>query len=128
MFNYLCLFVCFRSIDIILLRFYLVLVRPHFDYVVQLWSPYYRRGIDKLVAVQRRITKMIQGIRNLTYKDRIKHLNLHSLDRRRIKGDLIEVFEWVKGFNKGDINKVLIVKEKVRTQTNGFKLDKFRFS
>ena len=71
---------------------------------------------------------MIQGIRNLTYKDRIKHLNLHSLDRRRIKGDLIEVFEWVKGFNKGDINKVLIVKEKVRTQTNGFKLDKFRFS
>ena len=33
----------------------------------------------------------------------------------------------VKGFNKGDINKILIVKEKVRTQTNGFELEKFRF-
>ena len=31
------------------------------------------------------------------------------------------------GFNKGDINKVLIVNEKVRTRTNGFKLDKFRY-
>ena len=37
------------------------------------------------------------------------------------------MFKWVKGFNKGDINKVLIVKEKVRTRTYGFKLDKFRF-
>ena len=40
---------------------------------------------------------------------------------------LIEVFKWVKGFNKGEINKVLIVKEKVRTRTNGFKLNKFRY-
>ena len=37
------------------------------------------------------------------------------------------MFKWVKSFNKGDINKVLIVKEKVRTRTNGFKLDKFRY-
>ena len=68
----------------------------------------------------------IQAIRNLTYKDRLKHLNLHSLERHRARGGMIEVFKWVKGFNKGDINKVLIVKKKVRTLTNGLKLDKFR--
>ena len=33
----------------------------------------------------------------------------------------------VKDFNEGDINKVFIVKEKVRTRINGFKLDKFRY-
>ena len=82
---------------------------------------------DKLEAVQRRMTEMVQGIRNLTYKDRLKHLNLHSLERRRVRGDLIEVFKWVKGFNKGDMNKVFIVKEEVRTRIHGFKLDKFRF-
>ena len=70
---------------------------------------------------------MIQGIRNLTYRERLKSLNLHSLERRRIRGDLIEVYKWVKGFNKGDINKVLIVKEQGRTRNNGYKLDKFRF-
>ena len=66
-------------------------------------------------------------IRNLTCKDKLEHLNLYSLERRRVTGDLIEVFKWVKGFNKMDINKILIIKEKVRTRTNGFKLDKFRF-
>ena len=70
---------------------------------------------------------MIHGIRNLPYEDRLKSLNLHSLERRRVRGDLIEVFKWVKGFNKGDLNKVLILKEQGRTRTNGYKLDKFRF-
>ena len=41
--------------------------------------------IDKLEVVQRRMTKIIQGIRNFTYKDRLKHLNLHSLEERRIR-------------------------------------------
>ena len=83
--------------------------------------------IDKLETVQRRLTRIIQGIRNLTYKDRLRHLNLHSLERRRVRGDLREVCKWVKDFNKGNINKIIIVKEIVRTRTNGFKLDNFRF-
>ena len=71
---------------------------------------------------------MIQGIRNLTYKDKLKHLNLHSLEKRRLRRDLKKkVSKWFKGFNKGNINKILIVKEKARTRTNGFKLDEFRF-
>ena len=42
---------------------------------------------------QRRMTKMIQEIRNLIYKDRSKHFNLHSLARCRIRGDLIDVLK-----------------------------------
>ncbi len=41
---------------------------------------------------------------------------------------MIEVYKWMKGYNKVDINKVLIVKEQGRTRSNGFKLDKFRFN
>ena len=73
------------------------------------------------------MTKIIMGIRNLTYKDRLKHLSLHSLERHRVRGDLIEVFKLVKGFNRRDINKIHIVKEQVRTRINGFKLDKSKF-
>ena len=74
-----------RSADVIL-RLYLALVRPHLDYAVQFWSLYYRMDIDKLEAVQRRMTKMIQGIRNLFHKDILKYLNLHCLERRKVKG------------------------------------------
>ena len=44
-----------------------------------------------------------------------------------VRGDLIEVYKWVSGYNKGDISQVLFFCEQNRTRNNGFKLDKFRF-
>ena len=111
----------------VILKLYLALVRPHLDYAVQFWSPYYRKDIDLLESVQRRMTKMIGGLRNLPYGERLRKLNLHTLERRRVRGELIEVFKWVKGYNKGDLGKVLILSEHDRTRSNGFKLDKYRF-
>ncbi len=61
---------------------------------------------------------MIQGLMNLPYQDRLKHLNLYALERRRVRGDLIEVFKWVKGYNKGDISKVLRTSQQDRTRSN----------
>ena len=113
--------------DKVILKLYLALVRPHLDYAVQFWSPYYRMDIECLERVQRRMTKMIHNIRHLSYEDRLKSLNLHSLERCRVRGDMIEVCKWFKGFNKGDITKVLKINSGDRTRSNRFKLDKFRF-
>ena len=62
----------------VILRLYLALVRPHLDYAIQFWSLYYRMDIKRLEAIQRRMTKMIHGNRNLEYKDRLKCLQLHT--------------------------------------------------
>ncbi len=115
-----------RSADVIL-RLYLVLIRPHLDYAVQFWCPHYRMDKSLLESVQRRMTKMIQGLRNLPYQDRLKHLNLHSLEERSVRGKLKDVFKWVKGFNKSDISKVLRISQQDRMRNNGFKLEKYRF-
>ena len=85
------------------------------------------KDIESLEAVQRRMTKMIQGMRNLPYKDRLNRLNLHSLERRRARGDMIEVYKWVKGINKGHIDQVIEISSQGRTRSNGYKLDKLRF-
>ena len=77
----------------VILKLYFVLVRPHLDYAVQFWSLYYRMDIGLLESVQRRMTKMIEGIRNFSYERSLKLLKLHSLERRRVRGDLIEVFK-----------------------------------
>ena len=115
-----------RSPEVIL-KLYLSLVRPHLDYAAQFWSPYYRKDIESLEAVQRRMTKMVEGMRNIPYKERLKRLNLHSLERRRVRGDLIEVFKWVKGINEGNIKQVIDLSKQNRTRSNGFKLEKLRF-
>ena len=44
-----------------------------------------------------------------------------------MRGDLIEVYKWVKGFNKGDKDKVFIVSGPDRMQRKGYKLKVFRF-
>ena len=115
-----------RSPEVIL-KLYLALVRPHLDYAVQFWSPHYRKDINLIESVQRRMTKRIQGMRDIPYDRRLKMLNLHSLERRRLRGDLIEVFKWYRGYNKGDVNRILRINNQDRTRNNGFKLEKSRY-
>ena len=115
-----------RSFEVIL-RLYSAIVIPHLDYAAQFRFPYYRKDIGSLAAVQRRMTKMIQGLKNFPYEDRLKRLNLHFLEKRRARGDMIEVFKWVKEINEGNIDQVLEISSQDRTRGNGYKLEKLRF-
>ena len=47
-----------------------VLVRPHLEYCIQMWSLQYRRDTDLLESIQRRTTNMIQGMEYLSYENR----------------------------------------------------------
>ena len=69
---------------------YKAYVRSHLDYCFQLWSPYLVCDIDKLERVQRRATKLVSKFTKLTYKSRLKKLEIYSLYCRRQRGYLIE--------------------------------------
>ena len=74
---------------------YTSLVRPIVEYANPIWSPYKLKNIDMLENLQRRATKMIPGLKDLTYPERLSKLKLPSLAYRRHRGDLIEVFKIV---------------------------------
>jgi len=94
---------------VIMVRLYKALVRPHLEYCVSAWSPHYSKDKELLEKVQRRFTRMIKGMDQLSYMARLERLHLWTLEERRNRSDLIEVFKIIKGYSKCEISDFFIM-------------------
>ena len=75
------------------------IVRPHLEYCIQAWNPHLRKDINMLEKIQRRATKLIPGLRDLRYEERLKVMWTDSTRNAKIKGDQIDILkdiiEWL---------------------------------
>ena len=76
---------------------YKSLVRPILEYSHSAAYPKFQKDKKLLEGVQRRATKMISGLRDLSYEERLRALKLHSLQYRRDRGDMIECYKFAHG-------------------------------
>ena len=105
---------------------YCAFVRPHLEYCVQAWAPYLAKDADILERVQKLATKWVAGLETVSYEERLKQLNLFSLARRRLRGDLIEVFRMTKGLSGIRLDDLLSRHDGRPTRGHDYKLKKER--
>ena len=77
----------------IFLNLYKGLVRPQLEYASSVWAPHLSKHIDAIEDVQRRATKIVPGLKDLSYPERLRKLILPTLAYRRLRGDLIQTFK-----------------------------------
>ncbi len=118
-------FVCLD--EPMLSQLYIALVRPHLEYANVTWSPNQQQHIQAIEAVQHRATRLIPGISNLPYEERLKRLKLPSLSYRRLRGDMIEAYKYCHGeyeVHEKPFKFLRDVNSATRTRDNGFKIYK----
>ena len=108
----------------LIIPLYKAIVRPHLEYCIQAWRPYRKKDIDTLERIQRRATKMIPELRDLSYEERLKECGLTTLETRRLRGDQIEVFKILNGYEIIDRNMFFSLKKDSRTRGHEVKLVK----
>jgi hypothetical protein len=103
------------------------LVRSHLEYGAQFWSPYLRKDNECIEKVYRRATKMIPSIRHKSYEQRREDLNMFSLEQRRLRGQLIEVYKMINKIDIVDFNNMFTFSQN-QTRGNGLKLELPRYN
>ena len=110
----------------IFLPLYKAYIRPQLEYASVIWAPKNMKDILAIEQVQRRATRLIPGMKEMPYEERLKALGLPTLMYRRERADIIQVYKILNRFEEVNFSSAGSLKVINITHTRGhqFKLEK----
>ena len=114
---------------------YKSLVRPILEYCSVIWYPLYKSDAQEIEKVQRRATKLVPELKNMSYDERLKALNITTLAYRRRRTDVLQVyriineidnipfgnfFEYCQNNTRGHSRKLIKPRASTRLRLNSF--------
>ena len=84
------------------------MVRPHLEYGNAVWGPCYMGDLKLVEGVQRRATKLIPYLHDIPYEGRLRALQLPSMEYRRKRGDMIQMYKIMKGLVRMKVTDLFI--------------------
>ena len=106
-------------------RLFIAIVRPHLEFANVAWSPSLSRDQKLIEGVLRRATKVIPGMKDLSYEQRLEKMKIPSMAYRRVRGDMIEVYKYTHNLYKLEGSFFTVDNQSV-TRGHSYKLEKQR--
>jgi len=97
-----------------MLSLYKTLVRPDVEYCSSAWSPLYKYDEELIEKIPHRFTKMIKNMESKSYYDRLRYLGLWTLEERKNRHDLIELFKIFEGLSRVRIDDLIMFDENTK--------------
>ncbi len=105
-----------------LFKLFQVYVRPKLEYASPVWNPCFQTDIDLIEKIQRRFTKRIPGLSELSYDERLKKLSAHSLKTRRLILDLTLLYKILNNLTSLDPDALFVQDKEGTTRGHSRKL------
>ena len=102
-------------------------IRPHLEYCIQAWRPYYHKSFSLLERTFRHFTKRCPATHHLSYPERLKALGLRSLSARFDRGDMLQTFKILRGFDEFPENHFFVPSFLMKTRGHLHKLQPMPF-
>ena len=99
-------------------KLFITFVRPNIEYAQVVWAPHLVKHINMLENVQKRATRLVDGMDNMDYSTRLAVLNLPTLAQRRRRGDMIELWKHFHSHNRATLSSSFKPRDRVSRKHN----------
>ena len=106
------------------MNLYKTLVRPKLEYCMTVAQPVFKKDKEKIERVQRRATKLVKGMENKVYSERLEELKFPSLEYRRKRADVIQTYKIMNNIDIIDGKKFFKPCKEVRTRGHSKRVEK----